>query len=368
MRNTLALLLLSLLTACSGPTPQLRGLVAPLPPQKASLTSNASMVTANIKWYRGGQLYATFEGGLEPVTNGVMAREVMGLIAQKSKPADEVKLIGSFNFGKSFPLLFPPCTISGYGPNLTELVTNCKIDKTGVTKPSGTPGFLVGPGATTFRDLTLTNECYDPNEDGGCLGNNIDGPLTLTVDHCVLNGAKGCDWLLYSWSGGTKTINVTDTELYFARQGIAMCGSGDNAHVVTVTRCRFFGDANGSTTFGESSGSDPNNGGLLGGIVLRGGTLAAYDNQFWLTGLAKPYTDSPNYGCPRLAAITDQYWKPGRADSKFTLARNVTRNLTPGNASQFYDIDIRSAPYSVIGNGSGVSGEYLKWTPPTATQ
>lgn len=325
----------------------------------AGILPNAASLTL----MRDGKAFGSFYAvDSTPEAAGDMLRKVTDVLRPSILPTDEIRLSGFFKLGQTYAFLFPACTISGNGPGATVLHTACKIDSTGVlpneTKPSGTPGFIVGSGTTTIQDLTLVNQCFDPNEDGGLLGNNNASNLTLNVRRCVLDGRKNCDWVLYSWSGGTKTITVEDCDLYFARQGVSMCGSGDNAHVVTVRRCRFFGDANGSTSFGESSASDPVTGGVLAGIVLRGGTLTADDNEFWLTGLAKPYTDSPRWGCPRLACVTDQYWKAGRPDSKFVLNRNIVRSVTPGITQVVNDFDVRAVKPVIVGVGSNPDGTY----------
>lgn len=328
----------------------------------AGILPNAASLTL----MRDGKAFGSFYADATPEAAGDMLRKVTDVLRPSILPTDEIRLSGSFKLGQTYAFLFPSCTISGNGPGATVLHTACKIDGTGLppneTKPVGTPGFIVGAGTTTIQDLTLVNECYDKNDDGGLLGNNIASNLTLNVRRCVLDGRKNCDWVLYSWSGGTKTIAVEDCDLYFARQGIALCGTGSaTAHKATVRRNRFFGDANGSTSFGDSSNAKPGEEwGVLSGIVLRAGSLLAEDNEFWLTGLSKPYDlrEKPEWGCTRMACITDEYWKPGRSDGGANLRHNITRQMTPGISKQFYDYDFRSIKPTITGVGSNPDGTY----------
>jgi hypothetical protein len=261
------------------------------------------------------------------------------LIESKVQAGDTVRLKGYFILGEKYPLQLPNITLCGFGSYATTVHTACRIDKTDY-KPLGTPGILLATN-NRFEDIELIGECHDPNEDGGLVGWNTPGKAFVEFLRCRLNGKNRNDWLIYSWIQGPKTLIFTQCDLFFARQGIAMCGSSDITHDVTVNDCRFYGDANGSKSMGASSLNDIDKGGVLAGIVLRGGSLTVNGAEFWLVGLTAPYDPTGKWGCPRMAAITDHYYTPGRIDSKFVL-KNIRFHATPNTTTVVEVFDIRA--------------------------
>ena len=316
------------------------------------LAINQKAFGQDLTWQRDGKTMADFATSASDIDRAAVVRAAIDLIRPKLLPTDTLIARGRADFGSRFPLYMPSCILENGGN--ANWFTSCRIDKT-ADKPQGTPGFVCPtPGRIEFRGMKFSGTCIDPNEDGGLIGwdETIGGAEVVAID-CEFDGSNGIDWVFYCWSAGSpgvvgtpatmgkpavatvlpypKTASFKRCIFRHARKGICGEGSGSVSQAITVEDCQFIGDANGSKTFGESSGPDKDNGGILSAIEIRGGSLLVRNCTFSLAGLVKPYTPATaanQYGCLRMAAVNDSFYSPGQANIPILLDR-LTVTMQP---------------------------------------
>ena len=327
-----------------------------------------------LTWKRDGvKVTDFFSTANTPEANATRIREVVTLIGADLDKRDTLVCRGVADFGKQYVLTMPNCYYVGEG---AEWLHHMTIDAE-PTKPYSTPGFVLGT-FQHFKNMKFGGDCWNVEEDGGLLGwgvplDNTDpkwvgvsGPGDVTFESCVIDASKGMDWAIYSWSSQYKrTITLTNCVLKYCRFGVSFAGSGDAANQITVVSgCQCYGDANGSHSYGETSNNNPETGGALSAVLMRGGYATIQNSRFEAIGLTAEYS-APKWGCPRLASIcTNQYYSaPG---STFFILDNCTSKITPNIAYVWNDIDIRgTAATTTITNklGSNPDGSLKIYTP-----
>ncbi len=320
----------------------------------------------------------------DPREAGCDVRELFVLWGPHIRQTDTLRATGMADFGTDYHVKLPECNYVGPA----RWLTHCMIDATTVdgvqTKPSGTPGICLGRYAH-FENFSFGGDCWNREEDGGLLGwsGADDYDAEVTFVNCDIDASQGMDWgACYSWENASRKLTIQGGTLRFCRFGVAMAASGAAAQqTVILDGVRLLGDANGSTSYGESSGGDVNSGGVLTAVLNRSGSTTMRDCTVEAIGLTKPYNSK--WGCPRIAALcTNQYYS-GAGATSFTVERCKV-NITPGISQAVYDIDVRgSGKLSVVYNdeqiqaaesagaklvaeargGSGPDGNFKVWKP-----
>jgi hypothetical protein len=278
--------------------------------------------------------------------------------------ADIITLRGDCDFGDDnatygglYTTTFPACNYVGIGCTLRHniQIDACTVDEI-ETKPSGTTGFILSAGNTTFTNITLKCERFyredlQPEglqEDMGIICWNQSVTATATFTNCVLDAGYNGDWLFYNWTSGTKTVTFDNCRVYYCRYAIAMVQSGGSQTVVIRNGCEFYGDGNNGNSMGESSaaGSDAS----LSAVLSRGGTVTVSDSTFDAIGLTAEYDETdPTHGVPRIATIvTDRYFTASGVVN--VTITNCTTSATANLCPIVNDVDLR-------GNG-GYVGTY----------
>jgi hypothetical protein len=302
----------------------------------------------------GKQVYATALLSPDPVEAGNQARAQFALWGNTIKQTDTLLCTGVVDFGKHYHVKLPECNYVGPA----RWLTHCMIDATTVdgipTKPSGTPGICLGRYAH-FENFSFGGDCWNRAEDGGLLGwsgaNDYDAEVTFV--NCDIDASQGMDWgACYSWENANRKVTIKGGTLRFCRFGVSMSASGAKANQqVILDGVKLIGDANGSTSYGESSGGDVNTGGVLTAVLNRAGSVVMRDCTVEATGLTKPYNSK--WGCPRIAALaTDQYYSTAGATT-FTVER-CKSSITPGISQAWYDVDVRRGKLSVVEDAAAI--------------
>jgi hypothetical protein len=206
------------------------------------------------------------------------------------------------------PIVIPPGVhLRGMGRGRTLLWSNKQIDADGATLPDGSREIPIGPAFSlsdgcTVEGIDFENVCYNPYEDGGCIGfTPTISNATATIRDCSM---KAGDWTVYDWSPG-NTLTIEDSVITGGRVLLANEDSGIGSTVL-VYRTQFFGDAKLSVSVGEVSNKD--NGGVFG-VVSRGGLTRLVDCEMTLSGSGWQYPDAPTNNVvsatPRVCGITD---------------------------------------------------------------
>jgi len=240
---------------------------------------------------------------------------------------------GRADFGRSRELVLPSCTFRSVSrANPARWTTDVRIDGStldGYTKGDATPGFCLGT-FQRFENFYLGGVCWDADEDGGLMGwkgeNNDPGELELV--NCEIDSSRH-DWGIYSWENTTRSVTMTGGIGRFCRQFISLAGGGGGAdQTIIVSGTRFYGDANGSTSLGTSSGPSPDTGGVLTVAVNKLGSTTLTDCEVDVIGQRVVYAGGA-YGCPRIAALGTNWYFSGSGTVDFTFTR-CKINYTPG--------------------------------------
>jgi len=314
-------------------------------------------------WTRSGAVLGVYHLGTTARARGARLRTIFESIIGSVQEADIITLRGDCDFGDDnatygglYATTFPACNYVGIGCTLRH---NIQIDGIAlVSKPSGTTGFILSDGTTTFTNMTLKCERMHgtAREDQGIICWNASGNGTVTFTNCILDAGYNGDWLFYNWTSGTRTVTANGCTFYYCRYAIAMVQGNGDQHVV-INDCRFYGDGNNGNSMGESSapGSDAS----LSAVLMRNGTANISNSTFDAIGLTAEYdTTPPTHGVPRIATIiTDRYYTTsGTVDVTITNCRtSATANLCP----VVNDVDLRGGTGGYEGtytDGGGNSG------------
>ena len=304
-----------------------------------------------------------------PEANAARIRDVVNLIGTQLTKDDTLTCRGVADFGKDYVFTLPNCKY--VGADGQQWLHHMTIDAT-ATKPYSTPGFVLGT-YQHFDGMRFGGDCWNVEEDGGLLGwgvplDNTDpkwvgvsGPGDVVFENCEVDASQGMDWAIYSWSSQYKrTITLKNCVLKYCRFGVSFAGSGDQANQTTlVENCKCYGDANGSHSYGETSNNNPETGGALSAVLMRGGTATITDSHFEAIGLTEEYDkrypscSGKGWGCPRLASVcTNQYYSAA-GHTTFAIT-DCTSAITPNIACVWNDIDIRgTAATTTITNKIG---------------
>lgn len=283
---------------------------------------------------------------------GREARQQFELWSPLIQRTDAMACTGTLDFGPHYSVKLPECNYYGeaMSANPPRWLTHCMIDATVIdgvtTKPSSTPGILIGRYAK-FEGMSFGGACWNKDEDGGLIGFSAPEDSTAEFWNCDIDASGGHDWGIYSWANFKRTLVIKGGTLKFCRLGVAMAASGAAAQqTVTLEGVKLIGDANGSTSYGESSGGDVNKGGVLTAVLNRSGSTVMRDCSVDAVGLAKPYNGK--WGCPRIAALATNQYYSGAGATSFTIERCRSK-ITPGTAQAWYDVDVRgSGKLSVV--------------------
>jgi len=328
----------------------------PLLSALAFLLLTLSAAAQDISWVRDGKTLLDSPKSTNSADRAAVIRSTLGGIGTKVIETDTLIARGEADFGKDYVLSLPAACWISEGAVWT---TRCKIDATAMTKPKGTPGFVLVKGKYSFKGFTFIGRCYDGNEDGGLIGfGEPQSDADVTFQDCTLDGSQGNDWLFYNWSAGHRTVRFRNCTLQYARMGLTgLDSSGSYRVAIEAENCKFLGTADGSKSFGESSGSDVNRGGVLAGVLMRGGKATIRNSFFSSAGLTTEYEPTGKFGCPRIAAITDQYYSDGQP-CQF-LVDGCTFTVVPGTAKAIYDVEARRSKASFLpADGSNPDGTY----------
>lgn len=229
----------------------------------------------------------------------------------------------------------------------------------------GSPAIVLGEGKIKIHDITLTNDCYNAEEDGALIGWPSPANAEVAFERVTFN----ChDWGIYDWqSYRKKVITFEDCEIRHARMGLCLMAGWGEYHV-SMKRVHFYGDANLSKSYGASSGRDPVTGGLLGNVVRGHGTWLLEDCTAEMVGLREPYNSA--WGCPRIAPFTNHYNTTSNPALKVTIKNSRVLSIDPGIATVVNDLDFRYGVVPVVDNseliaaargGTGEDGEFRAW-------
>lgn len=352
------------------------------------LTSSAICHAQSITLTRDGKpVYPPFALSADPIQAGQETRAVVDLLRPVTQKTDTLIVGGTADFGATHTFRTLDCRHASDPNNPAKWITHCTIDGITVdgvqTKPSSTPGITFGTYAR-FENFSFGGQCSNKDEDGGLLGwgTAFTGDGEVELVNCNVDASGGMDWSVYSWANFKRVVTMKGGTLKFCRLGVCLSASGAAANQqITLDGVKLIGDANGSTSYGESSGGDVDKGGVLTAVLNRSGSVVMRDCTVDATGLTKPYNGK--WGCPRIAALaTNQYYSSSGATS-FTIERCTTK-ITPGTAQAWYDVDVRgSGKLSIAYNaekvqaaeaagaklvaeakgGSGEGGEFKVWKP-----
>lgn len=292
----------------------------------------------------GKNLYPPFALSFEPLQAGQETRACFELLKPVVLKTDTIIVAGTADFGATHTFRALDCKYQSDSKNPAKWITHCTIDAITVdgvqTKPSSTPGITLGTYAR-FENFRFGGACSNKDEDGGLIGFSAPEESYAEFVGCNIDASAGMDWGIYSWANFKRTLVIKGGTLKFCRMGVAMAASGAAAQqTVTLDGVKLIGDANGSTSYGESSGGDVNSGGVLTAVLNRSGSAVIRGCAVDATGLTKPYNGK--WGCPRIAALcTNQYYS-GAGATSFTLERNKV-SITPGISQAWYDADVRGS-------------------------
>lgn len=307
------------------------------------LCSTAS-AKPDITWMRNNVVLRNF-GTTTPLNDevrGTRVRNTLLYLAPLVLQTDTLICRNRTDFGKDYVTQLPVCNYKGDAT--TEWIGRCTIDNT-ATKPYSSPSFLLGSYAK-FVDFKFTGNCWNKQEDGGLIGWGPDGQAgDVYFENCSIDGREGMDWLIYSWASNfPRTITISNCTIKYCRIAVAFAGSGNSANqIATITNSKFYGDANGSQSYGATSLENPVTGGVLTGVLNRAGSTTIENSRFEAVGLLEQYDNRPTvgWGCPRVASIfTNQYYSGSGQTS--TVIKNCTSKVTPNIAAVWNDVDVRS--------------------------
>jgi hypothetical protein len=295
----------------------------------------------DITWIRAGVKKMDIGYSTTAVERAASARSSLALLGPQILPGDTLVLRGEFDFGRDVPMKWPAANYSGEG---AVLMHQMMIDKT-ADKPLGTPGFLVGVDgkSTSFSKIKFVWRCWNKEEDGGGIGWNESGDGNLVFVNCEFDAEFDCDWPIYNWTPGKKTVYIDGGTAKCPRWLVAMADSGSSVNqYVDVRNLKVTLNANGSKTYGESSNADPESGCALAVVLIRGGRAILRNVDVESIGLTAQYDTRtpPKWGCSRIAGLaTTRYYSPG-GKCDITIA-NSSSKITPNLSTVWNDIDVR---------------------------
>ena len=328
------------------------------------LTSSASAQSITVQ-RDGKNLYPPFALSIEPLQAGQETRACFELLKPVVLKTDTIIVAGAADFGSTHTFRALDCKYQSDSKNPAKWITHCTIDAISVdgmqTKPSSTPGITLGTYAR-FEGFSFGGACSNKDEDGGLIGFSAPEESYAEFVDCNIDASQGMDWGVYSWSNHIRALRIQGGTLRFCRLGVAMAASGAAAkQTVVLDGVKLIGDANGSTSYGESSGGDVDKGGVLTAVLNRSGSALLRDCDAEVIGLTKPYNGK--WGCPRIAALATNQYYSGAGATSFTLERNKV-NITPGISQAWYDVDVRKGKLSIVYDDAAIaaatkSGEKL---------
>jgi hypothetical protein len=233
-----------------------------------------------IRWIRDDATLAIFPTSVTPIIRGEEILNTLNIIRDYVDPdgTDILEFTGKADFQSGVSIDLPPAIYRSpslqnlYNPNSHSLLPGTALwthgnplDEYGA-KPDNSPGIALPAGNITFENFYLHSSCVDPGEDGCLIGWSLTTgtgtTASATFRNCILDGRQYCDYLIYNWHTGNKTINVYDSALYYSRFGIAaLSSSGSGIQTVHLEDVLGYGNANGSTSseatsaLNESSGA-----------------------------------------------------------------------------------------------------------------
>jgi hypothetical protein len=283
----------------------------PPPPRAVAAVPGNTMAAALI--YRGDFQPIVVVVG-EAITPQSKAGALLKAFAQ-AKPGDLIMVgFGLYDFGKDAHVILPDgVTIRGMGRDQTILLSSV------VSDDKGTSFALQN---TVVEDCTLKNDCWNPGEDGRCVGFDNGqfgvgpGPFTAELHRCRC----WCrDWTVYCWSP-YNALSIEDCEIVTGRVGVAAENSGDGSNF-DVMRTHIIGDASLSKSQGATS--KHKNGGCFG-AVCRGGRTRFIDCSMDLKGQPLAPQDAAGSWTPRICGIVD---RGGAGDAPATVTNIEVYNL-----------------------------------------
>lgn len=335
-------------------------------PQRVALTHSRDGVSLHV-----------VKSADNPIARGDAIAAAFAAWGHEALCTDTYAVLGSADFGNTPVVNIPPGQYIGTAAR-PRWTTRTQIDEIHGVKPYGTTGFLLPLDIVSFHGMVFCGECSDPNEDAGIFSWNAVGNGSVSFSSCELDASKSCDWgALYNWTGGSKRASFLNCIIRHCRFGISMADGGGDTQWLAVDQSTFVGDANGSHTYGESSGIDPENGGALAGVLIRGGAATVRDTSFALAGLTEQYDPRvaagalPKYGCSRMAAVTDRFYSESQKNIDIRIER-IRTTLRPTAATPVArDLDIHYRQPVVIydeqaiafarGGSNPADGTLVQW-------
>jgi hypothetical protein len=300
----------------------------------------------------------------------------------KAEPGDEVELSRVTEGGKFDQLDLAKLSRFTVAPGVELTMTkhhDAKLYTDGMS-PKG-PSIILGANPITISG-TIRQRTWGPvdhgypREDGALIG-WTDGATggDVTFQNAVLDGSQDCDYVIYVWlNGPTFKVNVIDSVVKFARQGLALNGN-NGIYDVLCKGSKFVGNAEGSHSWAKTSTTTID--APLGNVVRGKGTWNVEDCESILTGRASNYgkqlDQSAKYGVVRLAAFTNFYDSTSKGNKIAFTAKNLRCTVVDqGNAKEVYDFDFRygvnppqldnSELIAKAKGGSGPDGEVRVWS------
>jgi hypothetical protein len=296
----------------------------------------------DITWLRDGVKQMDIGLSKTAIERAESARKSLAAIGPQLTSADTLILRDEFDFGKDLPMTWPACNYVGQNATLKHQIM---IDRTDV-KPLGTPGFLlaVDGKSTSFTKIKFVWRCWNKEEDGGGIGWNVAGDGSVVFTDCEFDAESDCDWPIYNWTSGKKTVLILGGKAKIARWLVAAADSGaDNGQNIEIRNLTATLNANGSHTYGESSNANPETGASLGLVMIRGGKATLRNvtitEAIGLTAQYDPRTP-PKWGCSRIASlVTTRYYSPGQP-VEILIDKFSVLKVTPNLATVWSDMDI----------------------------
>ena len=321
----------------------------------------------DVIWERDGNTLGEFVKTDESTSEFERAEMIRALFAQllpRVGRHDTLYVSGEADFGNRFAMRLPECNYVSDGAVWKH---HLRIDET-PDKPGGAPGFVLGRYAK-FTGFHFVFRCHVRNEDGGGIGWIDDTNAAVIFENCDFDAAEDCDWPFYNWTKGIKHITVKGGTFRFCRFAFALCGTGLRAQTIDIDGMKFFGDAAGSRTYGASSSGNPETGGVLVPVLIRGGSVTMRNCTSQTVGLKQQYdirklpSERKRWGCPRVVGLVTDYFH--EITTRCTIiVENCRSEVTPNLATSWYDIEPRWSNLSLEGgHGSLKDGEFKVWRP-----
>lgn len=336
-----------------------------------------------IRWIRDDRTLAIFPTSATPIIRGEEIANTLNIIRDYLDPAgtDTLEFTGKADFQYGLHVNLPPAIYrspslqNSYNPNSNSLLPGTALwthanplDAYG-SKPDSTPGFVLPEGNITFENFYLHTSCFDSDEDGCLIGWSLETGTGTTGSasflNCILDGSQNCDFTVYNWHAGSKTIDIRQSSIFYSRFGIAALSStGSGTQTVRLEDVAGYGDADGSRSAEASSAINESSGGVLTLLCNRKGASTLLRCTALSTGIPAAYTagSGGSYGVSRIASLFTNHYFSSAGATTWDIREcrsEITAGMETSNARN--DYDLRGGLYTAVFDknlGIGSSGDF----------